>query len=537
MNQKQKYVLIGIVVVIVGMFLFPPFHIIARDGSVHNMGYSWLFDPPAGGRATVNVGLLLTQWVAVLLIGGLSFFILHGSDEKSAINSSTSKKKMPKKSLDENDDPFSSIKALSQDDQFSRFAYIKDGQTVMVKKGFNWWALLWPGLWSIYKGFWGKGVVAIVFPAGVYALNPFFPALISLLIGLFYGFKGNGWVRRDLEKKGFLPAGDKRLGLDDPNAIQKPNTLNKPDEQQSSHDDHENPFELCEGAQTKDLYYLRKILLLFVFLLVVATSFLGLKKGAEISELRNTHNNLPHVSASKQKQYQHTTPNQVKSEFLLFDELRSRHDWLRDVEDEDVIRAVYENAYQGDMTLEEFERHSRDIIYERERQYRSINPARSHFVDQQGTEEDLSLGRAWSEYDGPLSFREFRDALGFEPERTVGGQAREFVKGVGRGFGQTFASVPKGMSVLGAAVMTMALRSDKAAEDRFLYGVGQRMDDWVYGFLEPDADYAKIFMTRAGEIGGLFGAIILFLVIMVFFYCPRLFSQHDTKKVESEKFI
>lgn len=59
------------------MLLYPPFHVVANNGRVFNMGYDWITDPPRRGylAATVNVAMLLIQWVGVLVVGGLAFFL------------------------------------------------------------------------------------------------------------------------------------------------------------------------------------------------------------------------------------------------------------------------------------------------------------------------------------------------------------------------------------------------------------------------------------------------------------------------------
>lgn len=82
MNKKQKAVLIAIMVVILGMLLYPPFHCIVGQ-RVWSAGYSWIFDSPEsmGVLATVNVGLLLAQWLGVLIVGGIMWFMLKSEWE------------------------------------------------------------------------------------------------------------------------------------------------------------------------------------------------------------------------------------------------------------------------------------------------------------------------------------------------------------------------------------------------------------------------------------------------------------------------
>lgn len=79
MNEKQKKLLIAILAVVAGMLIFPPFHIKFPGGTVRNLGYGLILDPPhlgyVTGAGTVNIGLLITQWVGVLIVGGIAFFL------------------------------------------------------------------------------------------------------------------------------------------------------------------------------------------------------------------------------------------------------------------------------------------------------------------------------------------------------------------------------------------------------------------------------------------------------------------------------
>lgn len=74
-NEKQRRVLIAIAVVLAGMLLYPPFHKIHSSGRINGMGHYWLFDNVPYG-ASVDVAVLFTQWLGVLIIGGIAFLIL-----------------------------------------------------------------------------------------------------------------------------------------------------------------------------------------------------------------------------------------------------------------------------------------------------------------------------------------------------------------------------------------------------------------------------------------------------------------------------
>jgi hypothetical protein len=76
MNEKQKKVLIAIAAVVLGMLLYPPFQVRWRGGAVLKTGYGWIFAPDPEYAATVDIGLLITQWIAVLIVGGIAYFML-----------------------------------------------------------------------------------------------------------------------------------------------------------------------------------------------------------------------------------------------------------------------------------------------------------------------------------------------------------------------------------------------------------------------------------------------------------------------------
>ena len=78
MSQGQKSILVAVIAVLVAMIAYPPFHLVGRNGVVLNKGYGWIFDPPIT-TATVNVSMLLIQWIGVLVVGGIAFFLTKGA--------------------------------------------------------------------------------------------------------------------------------------------------------------------------------------------------------------------------------------------------------------------------------------------------------------------------------------------------------------------------------------------------------------------------------------------------------------------------
>jgi len=75
MNKKQKAVLIVVAVVILIMLLYPPYIHIDDGKIIGRHHYDWIFERWAGGYI-VNIPLLLTQWLGLLIIGAIAFFIL-----------------------------------------------------------------------------------------------------------------------------------------------------------------------------------------------------------------------------------------------------------------------------------------------------------------------------------------------------------------------------------------------------------------------------------------------------------------------------
>jgi len=76
----QKLVLFGVVILTLGMILYPPFRFV-RQGTIHNMGYQFLLSPPKAGNftATVDTSMLVIQLIGVLIVGGSLWFFSRPS--------------------------------------------------------------------------------------------------------------------------------------------------------------------------------------------------------------------------------------------------------------------------------------------------------------------------------------------------------------------------------------------------------------------------------------------------------------------------
>lgn len=74
MNQKQRIVAMAGAILLVIMFLYPPFHFVT-DNATFNQGYSFLFDPPRNGTATVNIAQLILQMSVAGVVGGIAWYL------------------------------------------------------------------------------------------------------------------------------------------------------------------------------------------------------------------------------------------------------------------------------------------------------------------------------------------------------------------------------------------------------------------------------------------------------------------------------
>lgn len=69
-----------VAIVASAMLIRPPFYVALEHGTVSSCGYAWIFSPPdcnlRGLSPLVNVPLLLTQWVAVGIVGAVAWLLL-----------------------------------------------------------------------------------------------------------------------------------------------------------------------------------------------------------------------------------------------------------------------------------------------------------------------------------------------------------------------------------------------------------------------------------------------------------------------------
>lgn len=81
MNESQKKIVIGAVIVIVAMLLYPPFLFRGASGATRNLGYGFLFDPPqyatfsSASPGVVDIAMLLVQWFAVAIVAAALWWL------------------------------------------------------------------------------------------------------------------------------------------------------------------------------------------------------------------------------------------------------------------------------------------------------------------------------------------------------------------------------------------------------------------------------------------------------------------------------
>ena len=79
-NKKQKIILYVVIVIILAMLLFPPFHFTRGNGGSLNCDYSFIA-LPYNSKCRVDIATLLIQWAGVLIAGGLAFFAVKGKKD------------------------------------------------------------------------------------------------------------------------------------------------------------------------------------------------------------------------------------------------------------------------------------------------------------------------------------------------------------------------------------------------------------------------------------------------------------------------
>lgn len=86
-----------------------------------------------------------------------------------------------------------------------------DGDAVLLREGFNWWAFIFSALWSLRHGLWLVTLllIAIEVAVGLIALLIVDPLLIfalRLAVAAYVGASANDWRRWTLRRRGRVEA-------------------------------------------------------------------------------------------------------------------------------------------------------------------------------------------------------------------------------------------------------------------------------------------------------------------------------------------
>jgi len=79
MNTNQKYVLALATIIMVLMLLYPPFQNVTGQYGTINNGYHFITYLPTGKGvmpATVNIGLLIMQWIVLGAVAFVAYLLL-----------------------------------------------------------------------------------------------------------------------------------------------------------------------------------------------------------------------------------------------------------------------------------------------------------------------------------------------------------------------------------------------------------------------------------------------------------------------------
>lgn len=82
-------------------------------------------------------------------------------------------------------------------------------EPLAIREGFNWWALLFSGLWAFANRMWLAGIAMLLVPAAVAAgldyagAAEIFSTVVTLAVAVYIGAAANDWQRAHLARKGW----------------------------------------------------------------------------------------------------------------------------------------------------------------------------------------------------------------------------------------------------------------------------------------------------------------------------------------------
>ena len=77
----------------------------------------------------------------------------------------------------------------------------------LMREGFAWLALAFPGLWLLFHGAWWAARAVIVLPLPFAWLLPWSAPIVSLALGFLVAFEGRDWLIERAERRGWRRVG------------------------------------------------------------------------------------------------------------------------------------------------------------------------------------------------------------------------------------------------------------------------------------------------------------------------------------------
>jgi hypothetical protein len=98
MNKKQRAIIIGGIVAIIIMFLFPPYalyHVGGKYGKGYGYHVNYVLKPsdPTGTREVIDIGTLSIQYVTIIIIGSLLWILARDTKLKDNLKGDQEKTK------------------------------------------------------------------------------------------------------------------------------------------------------------------------------------------------------------------------------------------------------------------------------------------------------------------------------------------------------------------------------------------------------------------------------------------------------------
>lgn len=118
MNSSQRNVLMIAAAAVVATLMYAPYSVGFKD-NIWSSGFAWIGDLPRynGRQATVNIGLLLVEWVGILIAAGLLMALFRGGGGQADSSSSAVATQAPQPPSSDTD-PLARVRRMLTDEKF-----------------------------------------------------------------------------------------------------------------------------------------------------------------------------------------------------------------------------------------------------------------------------------------------------------------------------------------------------------------------------------------------------------------------------------